>query len=187
MKIFSSALSSGWSFYARYLKCGRQMGWTPVPMNCCQWNTTLCTSTSQWISAYSQRSRKGEHQAGYRKWQHILFVVAAAAADGQHTAWKSTSVAQKKVSPHSISLVSWESFCETGLEMGTDLRPGPGVLVCTFFWDVCKFSCLGWSSGRTWTKSPEKKTLQVFLNFWFVVVGRQHCHNLKRSRPVFAL
>lgn len=109
MKIFSSALSSGWSFYARYLKCGRQMGWTPVPMNCCQWNTTLCTSTSQWISAYSQRSRKGEHQAGYRKWQHILFVVAAAAADGQHTAWKSTSVAQKKVSPHSILLVSWES------------------------------------------------------------------------------
>lgn len=109
MKTSSSALSSGWSFYARYLKCGRQMGWTPVHMNCCQWNTTLCTSTSQWISAYSQRSRKGEHHAGYRKWQRILFVVAAAATDGQHTAWKSTSVAQKKVSLHSISSVSWES------------------------------------------------------------------------------
>lgn len=28
--------------------------------------------------------------------------------------------------------------------MGTDLRPGPGVLVCTFFWDVC-VSFLVWA------------------------------------------
>lgn len=30
----------------------------------------------------------------------------------------------------------------------TDPQAGPGVLLCTFCWDVCKLLCLGWSSRR---------------------------------------
>lgn len=71
--------------------------------------------------------------------------------------------------------------------MGTDLRPGPGVLVCTFFWDVC-VSFLVWAGPVEGLELSllKKNILQLFLNFRFVIVGRQHCHNLKRSRPVFA-
>ena len=101
MKIFSS-LSSEWSFYVRYLERGRQMGWTLVRINCSQWNTTLYMSTSQWISACSPRSHKGEHHTSYRRWQQILFVAAVTADDSRHSAWKSASVAQKKVFLHSI-------------------------------------------------------------------------------------
>lgn len=43
-------LSLGWSSYIRCHESGEQMGWVVVLINYFLWITTLCISTSQWIS-----------------------------------------------------------------------------------------------------------------------------------------
>lgn len=173
---FFSSLSSGWSFYVRYRERGKQMGWTHVHINCSQWNITLYMSTSQWISARSPRSHKGEHHPGYRKWQQISFVVAVTADDSCHSVWTSTSVAQKKDIFFLLTASNWLviSFCEDwgyGLTRGTT---GPHILLWTFCWDICK-SVLVWAGpveGLELTLLEKHLLLQLFLNFLFVVGGR---------------